>query len=199
MCCGRFGLTLHPDKTRFIDFRPARPGGTPADGKHDPEKLQTFQTRSCARFKAPSFDFLGFAHTWMKSPEGQERGAAADGQKPPRPPPGRGQRLVPEKPPPADPRSASQAVREAYGPLRLLRHHREHRAPRPLLQASHPGLEEMAGTTHSGAAPHLGRLRCVSNATRFPGPASSAITSPPTKLSREEPEAGNLHVRHCGG
>ena len=39
---GRFGLSLHPDKTRFIDFRPARPGGTQADGK------------------APSFDFLGF-------------------------------------------------------------------------------------------------------------------------------------------
>ena len=50
---GRFGLSLHPDKTRFIDFRPARPGGTPADGK------------------APSFDFLGFTHTWMKSQKGK--------------------------------------------------------------------------------------------------------------------------------
>jgi RNA-directed DNA polymerase len=28
---GRFGLELHPDKTRFIDFRPQRPGGTPPD------------------------------------------------------------------------------------------------------------------------------------------------------------------------
>jgi RNA-directed DNA polymerase len=50
---GRFGLSLHPDKTRFIDFRPARPGGTHADGK------------------APSFDFLGFTHTWMKSQKGK--------------------------------------------------------------------------------------------------------------------------------
>jgi group II intron reverse transcriptase/maturase len=50
---GRFGLSLHPDKTRFIDFRPARPGGTPADGK------------------APSFDFLGFTHSWMKSQKGK--------------------------------------------------------------------------------------------------------------------------------
>jgi RNA-directed DNA polymerase len=40
---GRFGLTLHPDKTRFIDFRPKRHGGTPPD---------------C---KAQSFDFLGFS------------------------------------------------------------------------------------------------------------------------------------------
>ena len=40
---GRFGLTLHPDKTSFIDFRPQRHGGTPPD---------------C---KAQSFDFLGFS------------------------------------------------------------------------------------------------------------------------------------------
>jgi RNA-directed DNA polymerase len=39
----RFGLTLHPDKTHFIDFRPQRHGGTPPD---------------C---KVQSFDFLGFS------------------------------------------------------------------------------------------------------------------------------------------
>jgi RNA-directed DNA polymerase len=50
---GRFGLALHPDKTRFIDFRPERQGGTPAD---------------C---KAPPFDFLGFTHTWAKSRKGK--------------------------------------------------------------------------------------------------------------------------------
>ena len=46
---GRFGLTLHPDKTRFIDFRPERRGDTPADCKD------------------PPFDFLGFTHAWGKS------------------------------------------------------------------------------------------------------------------------------------
>jgi RNA-directed DNA polymerase len=50
---GRYGLALHPGKTRFIDFRPQRRGGTHAD---------------C---KAPPFDFLGFAHTWMKSRKGK--------------------------------------------------------------------------------------------------------------------------------
>jgi len=49
---GRFGLTLHPTKTRFIDFRPQRRGGTP-DGK-------------------PTFDFLGFTHTWVKSRKGND-------------------------------------------------------------------------------------------------------------------------------
>jgi len=50
----RFGLTLHPEKTRFIDFRPQRHGGTPPD---------------C---KAQSFDFLGFTHSWQKSRKGKD-------------------------------------------------------------------------------------------------------------------------------
>src|SRR6202048_2644460 len=50
---GRVGLKRHPDKTRFIDFRPQRRGGTPPD---------------C---KAQSFDFLGFTHSWGKSRKGK--------------------------------------------------------------------------------------------------------------------------------
>src|ERR1700681_2336878 len=50
---GRYGLTLHPDKTRFIDFRPQRRGGTHADCKD------------------PPFDFLGFTHTWGRSRNGK--------------------------------------------------------------------------------------------------------------------------------
>jgi RNA-directed DNA polymerase len=49
----RYGLTLHPDKTRFIDFRPQRRDGTYA---------------GC---KDPPFDFLGFTHTWGKSRNGK--------------------------------------------------------------------------------------------------------------------------------
>jgi group II intron reverse transcriptase/maturase len=50
----RFSLTLHPDKTRFIDFRPQRHGGMPPD---------------C---KAQSFVFLGFTHSWQKSQKGND-------------------------------------------------------------------------------------------------------------------------------
>jgi RNA-directed DNA polymerase len=49
----RYGLTLHSDKTRFIDFRPERQGGTHPD---------------CME---PPFDFLGFTHTWGKSQRGK--------------------------------------------------------------------------------------------------------------------------------
>jgi RNA-directed DNA polymerase len=51
----RFGLTLHPDKTRFIDFRFRRPGGLchPATS-------------------GSTFDFLGFTHVWGKSRNGKD-------------------------------------------------------------------------------------------------------------------------------
>jgi hypothetical protein len=49
----RYGLMLHPDKTRFIDFRPERQGGMHPD---------------C---KGPPFDFLGFTHAWGKSQKGK--------------------------------------------------------------------------------------------------------------------------------
>ncbi|WP_284694333.1 group II intron reverse transcriptase/maturase [Rhodoplanes serenus] len=50
----RFGLSLHPDKTRFVDFRFKRPGGNrhPAtDGT--------------------AFNFLGFTHVWGMSRNGK--------------------------------------------------------------------------------------------------------------------------------
>jgi RNA-directed DNA polymerase len=50
----RFGLRLHPDKTRFIDFRFKRP-----NGKSHPATSGT------------TFDFLGFTHVWVKSRQGK--------------------------------------------------------------------------------------------------------------------------------
>jgi RNA-directed DNA polymerase len=49
----RYELTLHPDKTRFVDFRSTR-----SDGTH-PETVGT------------SFTFLGFCHVWGKSRKGK--------------------------------------------------------------------------------------------------------------------------------
>jgi group II intron reverse transcriptase/maturase len=46
----RYGLTLHPEKSRFIDFRFRRPGG-----QRHPATSGT------------TFDFLGFTHVWGRS------------------------------------------------------------------------------------------------------------------------------------
>ncbi len=50
---GRFGLTLHPEKTRLVEFR--RPRAS-QDGTQPPEP--------------GSFDFLGFTHCWARSRKG---------------------------------------------------------------------------------------------------------------------------------
>jgi group II intron reverse transcriptase/maturase len=50
----RFGLTLHPDKTRLIDFRPST-----SEGARHPETDGT------------SFDFLGLTHVWGRSRNGK--------------------------------------------------------------------------------------------------------------------------------
>ena len=51
----RFGLTLHPDKTRLVDFRPRVTEST----RH----LETDGT---------NFDFLGFTHVWGRSRKGKD-------------------------------------------------------------------------------------------------------------------------------
>jgi RNA-directed DNA polymerase len=50
---GKFGLQLHPDKTRLVDFRPRRD-----PGDSDESSLPT------------SFNFLGFSHVWGTSRKG---------------------------------------------------------------------------------------------------------------------------------
>jgi RNA-directed DNA polymerase len=61
----RYGLTLHPEKSRFIDFRFRRPGG-----QRHPATSGT------------TFDFLGFTHVWGRSRKGKDvvRQVTAEGR-----------------------------------------------------------------------------------------------------------------------
>jgi hypothetical protein len=52
---GKYGLTLHPDKTRLVPFQ--RPPQRPNRDDRPPERPGTF-------------DFLGFTHFWGKSRKG---------------------------------------------------------------------------------------------------------------------------------
>ena len=45
----RYGLRLHPDKTRYLDFRPQSTSGSDGDA---------------------TFDFLGLTHDWVRSRQG---------------------------------------------------------------------------------------------------------------------------------
>ena len=54
---GKYGLSLHPDKTRLVRFE--RPGPTDGPGRTQPHE------------KPRSFDFLGFTHFWARSRRGR--------------------------------------------------------------------------------------------------------------------------------
>jgi RNA-directed DNA polymerase len=54
---GRYGLDLHPDKTRLVRFEPPR-------GKAESREAQPHE-------EPRSFDFLGFTHYWEKSRRGR--------------------------------------------------------------------------------------------------------------------------------
>jgi hypothetical protein len=54
--CSKYGLTIHPEKTRLVDFR--RPLLSPVNS-------------GSARRKAETFDLLGFTHYWSHSRSGQ--------------------------------------------------------------------------------------------------------------------------------
>jgi RNA-directed DNA polymerase len=51
---GKYGLQLHPDKTRMVDFRPMKKATAPSD----------------EATLATTFNFLGFLHVWGKSRKG---------------------------------------------------------------------------------------------------------------------------------
>jgi group II intron reverse transcriptase/maturase len=53
---GKYGLTLHPDKTRLLRF--TRPASRPS------------KTESTGAASSESFDFLGFTHFWSQSKKG---------------------------------------------------------------------------------------------------------------------------------
>jgi len=55
---GKYGLALHPEKTRLVDFR--RPGGAPPSDEDDDD-----------RGAPTSFDLLGFTHHWARSRQGR--------------------------------------------------------------------------------------------------------------------------------
>jgi hypothetical protein len=144
---GRFGLTLHPDKTRFLDFRPQRHGGTPPD---------------C---KAEAFDFPGFTHSWGKSRKGKDvvRQTTAKSRF------ARSLTAVKDwcrSNASARTRAACQAVSGTQRPLWLLWHHREHPAATGLSPSSREDLAQMASSPNARMDVHMGILLRVSRSPR---------------------------------
>ena len=126
----KYGLTIHPDKTRLVPFE--RPSGDPKG------------TTSEARTPAGTFDLLGFTHYWARSRQGNwvvkrktsksrfRRGLEALS------------RMVSAQPPPTDGGPAPDAESEAHGSLRVLRDHRQLAGTEPFPRRGHMDLEALA-------------------------------------------------------
>ena len=148
----KYGLRLHPEKTRLVDFRePTRraPGGTQRER---------------------SFVLLGFTHHWGRSKQGRWVVKRQDGQGPV---PARHpcvRRLVPKPPPPTGGGTVCGPAAQAAGPLCVLRHHRQLPGagaavlvgPRDVVSVAQPPLPRAA---------ELGPL---------PAPVPSTLPAPPT-------------------
>ena len=144
---GRFGLALHPDKTRFVDFRRA--------------SLKRHGTSG-------TFDFLGFTHLWGRSRRGYNvvRQVTAQDRFHPR-----GEirvRLVQAPSALALARSIRASRPRHPGPLQLLRPDRQRETPWRLPVRSHPRLAEMAGAPQSLRVADVGAHECT------PAPTSPA-------------------------
>ena len=182
---GRFGLRLHPDKTRMVDFRFKRPGGV----RHPATQATTF-------------DFLGFTHVWGKS--------------------FRGKNVVYQRTAKGRYARALKVVRRwcrwnMHLPIdkqhaRLCRMMHGHFAyygitgnSRRLRWYAHQVQRIwFHSLTRRTRGRRGGYKRYEHLLDRFPLPMPRIVhryaTPPPrANLSREEPDAGNLHVRVCEG
>jgi hypothetical protein len=97
-----------------------------------------------------------------------------------------------------EPKSCGPHSRNS-GALRLLRYYRKRRKPPALPGSSTAGVEASAESAVSGTA-DMGPLRRAGEAL----PASTCHSGPLDATARsetvtEEPDAGNPHVRNCGG
>ena len=132
---GRFGLNLHPDKTRLLPFR------CPPAGQKSGKGLATF-------------DFLGFTLYWARSRRGCW-GMACE------PETGDSVRhgLVPSPSAPSGKGSARGAHEATARPLQLLRRQRELSQPAAARPGGEASLVQVAVSSQPAQTSHLGAVR----------------------------------------
>ena len=123
----RYGLTLHPDKTRFVDFRANRP-----------------ERPSHPDLDATSFDFLGFTHVWGKSRNGKNMVRQVTAKSRYARALAKVTELVPEQPASSDHRAACLSGGDDAGPLCLLRRRWQQSTGALVRPAGRADMEEVA-------------------------------------------------------
>ena len=164
----KYGLTIHPEKTRLVPFE--RPG-------HDRDRES-----SEARTPPGTFDLLGFTHYWARSRNGNwvvkrktsgnrfRRGLKAFG-------------LVSGQPASADRGSAPAPESETGGSLRVLRDHRQLVGVDPFSRRVHLDLEALAVASSTRRPDVLGPAQSLPEASPASGCDRGPLGVPPRSES----------------
>jgi len=180
---GKYGLTLHPDKTRLVAFRP--PSGP----------RQWFWCGPPARNVRPA----GVHPLLGPLAEGELGGQALHGCWPTPAGDLDDRSVVPVAPPSSDPGPASDAESEAAWSLCVLRNHGQRRSVAPLPGRGAARLAEVAVAPLVGRRPLLGRLQRLAAALPAAAGRGGPLGVPrAANPCRDEPYALIGHVRICG-
>ena len=148
----RYGLALHPDKTRLLCFR--RPPDAQTGGKGP-----------------ATFDFLGFTLYWRRT-RGGRWGALGDGVQDPDVAPSTvdssRRRLVSSPSTPAGQGAARRAHETDRGPHQLLRGQRQRAQSAVAHRSGEAVLVEVAPPSEPANSSHLGKVRRTTRAVSFP-------------------------------
>ena len=160
----QYGLSLHPEKTRLIEFRPAGMGGK-TKGRASRLRLSRLHA--------------------LLGPRGEEAlgGEAQDRRQPHAPDAETSERVVSEASAPSGGVATRAAEQGAAGVGQLLRVRVEPtRPPEPSLR-THACLAQVAVAPHARRADHLGPFQPALDAP----PASGSGSAPPRLVSRSKP------------
>jgi len=155
----KYGLKLHPEKTKLVAF--ARPGSTGSDGQPTGEP--------------ETFDFLGFPLVGPSSERslGDQKAHCGQAAAASHPEPGR---MVPTQSALKHARAVSNTDPQTGGALRVLRHHRKRASAQPGANRDRQAVVQMAAAAESRLQGHfletfdpaLKRGLCVSRRARGP-------------------------------
>ena len=166
---GKYGLTVHPTKTKLVPFRPSVLAAK--DRNESPDD------------RPGTFDLLGFTHYWARSRKGYwvvKLKTATDRFS-------RAVRsidsVVPGQSAPADPGATAEAERKATRTLRVLRSHGKLGSVVTVSPRSRATLAEVALSPQPHSLDDLGEIPCHPPAL----PAGSRAHRPFTLQARSEP------------
>src|SRR3954471_15392982 len=167
---GKYGLTLHPEKTRLVPFQGIRPGAPPGAPRGTPWHVR----------------LLGVHPLLGSDAQGDVDGEAQDGEGPLRPIPEVDSGVVPQAPSSIAPGAARRPDGEVARAFRVLRDHRQFAEPEPLSAPRETSLAQVAQSPLAQGLHPVGAIRRTGAA--LPAASGATESRPPGHVAKSWPE-----------